>query len=164
MTTTLVSTVVASPVGPLTVVASDSGLRAVLWADEREGRVRLPHVEPGRHEVLDATAAQLGAYFAEGSVGFDLPLDLVGTEFQVETWTALAGIAPGRTITYAEMAVRLGRRRATRAVGGAIGRNPVSIVLPCHRVIGASGSLTGFAGGIEAKRWLLTHEGVRLEP
>ena len=158
LTTHLVSSRVASPVGDLTLVASDVGLRAVLWPIEREGRVRLVDVEPGDHPVLTETAAQLEAYFDGSRTEFDLPLDLVGTDFQVEVWRLLTTIAFGHTSTYGAHAGRLGRPTASQAVGGAIGRNPISIVVPCHRVVGASGALTGFAGGVEAKRWLLDHE------
>jgi len=159
---TLVATIIPTPVGPLTVVASNDGLRAVLWSEERDGRVRLPEFELGEHAVLTDATVQLGQYFAGERVAFELPLDLVGTEFQLAIWRGLAQIPHGATSTYAAEATRVGRPAASRAAGGAIGRNPVSIVLPCHRVIGASGALTGFAGGVGAKRWLLEHEGVRL--
>jgi len=159
---TLVATILPTPVGPLTVVVSDVGLRAVLWQVERDGRVRLPEFRLGEHPVLTDATIQLGQYFAGERFAFELPLDLVGTGFQLAIWQGLAQIPYGETSTYAAEATRLGRPAATRAAGGAIGRNPVSIVLPCHRVIGASGALTGFAGGIGAKRWLLEHEGVRL--
>ena len=152
--------VIDSPIGPLTLIASDAGLRAVLWPDDAEGRVRIDEdlIEQPDHPVLAAAAEQLGEYFAGHRTEFDLPLDLRGTDFQQQVWRSLADIPYGQTTTYAEQADRIGRPRAIRAVGSANGRNPVSIVLPCHRVVGADGSLTGFAGGLEAKRFLLDLE------
>lgn len=155
----LARTTMASPVGTLTLVASDAGLRAVLWEVERPGRVRLPaDVADAAHPVLEATSAQLREYFAGRRTTFDLPLDLHGTAFQVEVWRALGDIAYGRTETYADVARRAGGVEKTRAVAAAIARNPVSIVLACHRVVGRDGSLTGFAGGLPAKRTLLDLE------
>lgn len=152
----------ASPLGPLTLVASDAGLRAVLWSGDDPAQAGLAGPpaagETGPSPVLTETARQLDAYFAGSLRSFDLPLDLHGTPFQQQAWLALADIPYGETRTYAEQAARLGRPAAFRAVGAANGRNPLSIVLPCHRVIGSDGSLTGFAGGLAAKRWLLAHE------
>jgi methylated-DNA-[protein]-cysteine S-methyltransferase len=108
--------------------------------------------------VLEEACCQLDDYFAGRRTSFDLPLDLQGTPFQQDAWRALAEIPFGETRTYAQQAGRLGRPSASRAVGAANGRNPLSIVLPCHRVVGSDGSLTGFAGGLETKRWLLEHE------
>ena len=149
-----------SPVGPLTLVASEHGLRAVLWPDDSDGRVRFSEtmVEDPAHPVLVATATQLDEYFLGARTTFDIALDLVGTEFQVEAWGALCSIDFGATKTYAEQAARIGRPKAVRAIGSANGKNPVSIVVPCHRVVGADGSMTGFAGGIDTKRFLLDHE------
>ena len=147
-----------SPVGRLRIVGGDHGLRAVLWPIERAGRVRLPEVSAAPHIVLDDTRRQLDEYFAGTRRSFDLPLDLRGTEFQGAVWASLTEIPYGETSTYAKQAVGLGRPNAVRAVAGAIGRNPISIVVPCHRVVGADGSLTGFAGGLEAKQHLLHHE------
>ena len=152
----------ASPVGELTLVASDAGLRAVLWPGDAD-RVPLggePAPAPG-HPVLVAAAEQLAAYFDGRRQHFDLPLDLDGTEFQLSVWHALADIPFGDTSTYGEQATAIGRPAAVRAVGAANGRNPVSIVLPCHRIIGKDGSLTGFAGGLDAKRFLLELEAGR---
>ena len=159
-TPTLVSAIVDSPVGPLTLVASDVGLQAVLWPDDSEGRVRFSHdvTEQPQHPTLAAAAQQITEYFAGGREQFDLPLDPQGTEFQVEVWRSLASIPFGETASYGEQAERIGRPKAVRAVGAANGKNPLSIVLPCHRVIGANGSLTGFAGGLDTKRFLLDHE------
>lgn len=146
-----------SPVGRLTLIASEIGLRAVLWDGDAPARPRLatlPRVAP----VLEEACRQLDDYFAGRRTSFDLPLDLQGTPFQQDAWRALAEIPFGETRTYAQQAGRLGRPSASRAVGAANGRNPLSIVLPCHRVVGSDGSLTGFAGGLETKRWLLEHE------
>jgi methylated-DNA-[protein]-cysteine S-methyltransferase len=165
MTTTVPPTLLTAvrhetPVGTLTVVASDRGVRAVLWPDDRPGRVPLVDVVEldGGHPVLDRARTELDEYFAGRRRGFDVPLDLQGTPFQVQVWHALAHIPFGTTSTYLEQARRLGRPTGARAVGAAIGRNPVSVVLPCHRVVGTGGALTGFAGGLDAKRWLLAHE------
>ncbi len=149
----------ASPVGQLGLVASERGLAAVLWERERPGRVVLPAaLEVGQHPLLDETVRQLQAYFKGRLKRFALPLDPHGTEFQRTTWQALSAIPFGTTRTYAQIASDIGRPAAARAVGAANGRNPISIVVPCHRVIGADGSLTGFAGGLEAKAYLLRHE------
>ena len=158
--TQLTSTSYESHVGTLTLVAGDEGLRAVIWPDGRLGRVGLAGEEltPGDAPVLDATAAQLDEYFAGRRTTFDLPLDLHGTPFQLAAWQALAGIPSGETRTYGEQADRIGRPSAVRAIGAANGRNPVSIVLPCHRVIGSNGSLVGFGGGLEVKAALLELE------
>jgi methylated-DNA-[protein]-cysteine S-methyltransferase len=159
MTTELVSTVIDTPVGALTIVASDAGVRAVLWPDDDPSRVRLADASPSpTHPVLVAAVAQLGEYFDGTRTEFDVPLDPVGTDFQRAAWMALRSIPYGETVSYGEQAERLGDRRKARAVGAANGRNPISIVVPCHRVVGASGALTGFAGGTETKAWLLAHE------
>lgn len=166
MSTRWVRAVLASPLGPLTFVGSDRGLRAVLWPHDRAGRVALPDglADAPDHPVLRDAQTQVGEYLRGDRRAFDLPLDLHGTAFQVQAWRALAAIPYGTTVTYAEQAVRLGDVKRTRAVGAANGRNPVSIVLPCHRVVGADGSLTGFAGGLAAKRWLLDLEGADPRP
>lgn len=148
-----------SPVGTLTLVASDVGLVAVLWPDEAPDRVRLAEAsECDDHPVLIAAAAQLDEYFAGTRTAFDLPLAPRGTPFQRDVWLALAAIPFAETRSYAEIARAIGRPTATRAVGAANGRNPLSIVAPCHRVMGANGALTGFAGGLETKLFLLDHE------
>lgn len=148
-----------SPVGRLTFVGSDAGLRAVLWPVERPGRVPLPDkLDPAGHPVLERAMTQVDDYFAGRRRQFDLPLDLQGTAFQVKVWRALGAIGFGATSTYAAEATRLGDANKARAVGAAVGRNPLSIVLPCHRVVGADGRLTGFAGGLDAKRYLLDLE------
>ena len=147
-----------SPVGKLTLVASDAGLRAILWPSERPCRVKLPDISRGDHPVLQATTSQLTEYFAGKRQSFDLPIDLHGTSFQVKAWRSLADIPYGTTASYAEQADRIGAPKAVRAVGTANGRNPISIVLPCHRVVASNGSLAGFAGGLDVKRWLLEFE------
>ena len=149
-----------TPIGDLTLVANEIGLRAVLWPDD-EGRISLPAelAASTTDDVLTTTAFQIEQYFARERTDFDLPLDLHGTDFQRAAWSALADIRYGDTWTYRQQAEHLGRPKAMRAVGAANGKNPISIVLPCHRVIGANGSLTGFAGGLEAKKHLLLLEG-----
>lgn len=153
---TLSTKTIASPVGELTLVASDRGLVAILWENDTPDRVKLGvTVEDGDHPVLLAAEAQLREYFAGSRTRFDLPLDFRGTDFQKSVWAELLAIPFGETRSYGEIAMKLGRPKASRAVGAANGRNPISIVAPCHRVIGANGALTGFAGGIEAKAYLL---------
>jgi methylated-DNA-[protein]-cysteine S-methyltransferase len=158
-TTTLVSTTMESPVGPLTIVASDAGVRAVLWPTDNPKRVPLGDVQPrDDHPLLSIAVEQLGEYFDGRRQNFDLPLDPTGTEFQQSAWTVLRTIPFGTTVSYGEQAEQMGDKRKARAVGAANGRNPISIIVPCHRVVGSNGSLTGFAGGIDTKDWLLTHE------
>jgi methylated-DNA-[protein]-cysteine S-methyltransferase len=146
---------IPSPVGELTLVGSDAGLQAVLFAGEAvpAGATEAPH------PVLDEAARQLHEWFAGERTTFDLPLDLrAATAFQRRAWLALAEIPYATTRSYGEQAGVLGVPRAARAVGAANGRNPLSIVLPCHRLIAANGALTGFSGGLEVKRALLDHE------
>ena len=148
-----------SPVGTLKLVASERALAAILWQDDRAARVRLgAMIEAPDHPVLVETQRQLGEYFAGARDRFDLPLDFHGTDFQKSVWAALLTIPFGETRSYAEIATSLGRPTATRAVGAANGKNPISIVAPCHRVIGSDGSLTGFAGGLDGKKYLLELE------
>ena len=157
-----VYTATDSPVGRLTLVASDDGLAGILWEKERRGRVRLLlDTEDGRHPVLVETRRQLTEYFAGRRQAFSLKLDFNGTAFQKQVWNALLTIPFGETRSYGEIARQIGRPAAARAVGAANGKNPVSIVAPCHRVIGSTGTLTGFAGGLEAKARLLALEGAR---
>ena len=145
-----------SPVGRLKLVASDAGLAAVLWENDVPHRVRLgPMVEGSAHPILVETGRQLAAYFAGNLKAFNIPLDIKGTEFQGRVWAALLTIPFGETRSYGQIARQIGHPAAVRAVGAANGRNPISIVAPCHRVVGASGALTGFAGGLAAKRYLL---------
>jgi methylated-DNA-[protein]-cysteine S-methyltransferase len=145
-----------SPVGELKLVASDKGLVAILWENDSPRRVRLSElVEDEHHPVLVETERQLEEYFAGKRKAFSVALDMRGTRFQKDVWEALLAIPFGETRSYGQLANQLGNPRATRAVGAANGRNPVSIIVPCHRVIGASGKLTGFAGGLDAKARLL---------
>jgi methylated-DNA-[protein]-cysteine S-methyltransferase len=156
---------VASPVGRLKLVASADGLAAILWENDDPGRVRRNIVgEDAGHPVLRAAERQLAEYFAGRRTAFDLPLDFAGTEFQKEVWQALLTIPFGETRTYAQVARQIGRPDAVRAVGAANGKNPISIVAPCHRVIGSNGELTGFAGGLDAKAYLLRLEGAQPRP
>ncbi|PMW97016.1 cysteine methyltransferase [Pseudomonas sp. FW215-R2] len=149
-----------SPVGELKLVANGSRLAAILWENDKPNRVRLgPMNEAPDNPVLMKTAQQLEEYFAGTRSAFDLDLDFAGTEFQKKVWAALLTIPFGETRTYSQIARQIGHPSAVRAVGAANGKNPISIIAPCHRVIGASGKLTGFAGGLEAKERLLTLEG-----
>ncbi len=159
MSTELFSSVTDTPVGELTIVVSSEGVRAILWPDDDPARVRLdtPTVDSG-NRVINATIAQLAEYFEGERTVFDVPLDPVGTAFQRSAWDALRSIPYGTTVSYGEQAERMGDRRKARAVGAANGRNPISIVVPCHRVVGANGALTGFAGGTDTKAWLIAHE------
>lgn len=149
-----------TPFGGLTVVASDDGLRYVTFENDAHPKSysSMKVVDDASHHVAAATVQQLNEYIAGDRTSFDVPLDLIGTEFQVQAWRALADIPFGSTATYAQQAASIGRPTATRAIGAANGRNPVVVVLPCHRVIGADGSLTGFGGGLPVKKWLLEHE------
>jgi methylated-DNA-[protein]-cysteine S-methyltransferase len=147
---------IASPVGALKLVASDDGLAAILW--ERDDPRRVPLTldrEDPSHPTLRLAERQLREYFAGTRRAFDLPLDFVGTTFQRKVWHALLTIPFGETRTYRDIARQIDHPTAVRAVGFANGRNPLSIIAPCHRVLGASGHLTGFAGGLEAKAYLL---------
>jgi methylated-DNA-[protein]-cysteine S-methyltransferase len=148
----------ASPVGTLTLAATDDGLHAIEFPRNRHPANRAGWTE-GQHPVLDLAARQLDEYFAATRRAFDLPLAPRGTDFQRTVWLALAGIAYGETVSYAQLSQRVGKPTAMRAVGAANGRNPLPIVLPCHRVIGADGSLTGFGGGLPTKQFLLELEG-----
>lgn len=159
-----VRTTIASPLGPMLLAASPAGLAGVWFTDQRH----LPAVkviESWRHEpthpVLAAAAKQLATYFLGQSVRFDLPLDFAaGTPFQQAVWHALLPTPAGATLSYGDLARQIGKPSAVRAVGAAVGRNPLSIVVPCHRVLGASGALTGYAGGLQRKTALLKMEGV----
>jgi methylated-DNA-[protein]-cysteine S-methyltransferase len=147
-----------SPVGPLTLVSSPDGELTGLYMDQQRHRPAQSLFGDRDDSLLPQVAVQLEEYFAGRRTRFDLPLKLVGTAFQQEVWTALLDIPYGRTITYGELAERLGKPRAARAVGLANGRNPIGIVVPCHRVVGSTGSLTGYGGGLDRKQHLLSHE------
>lgn len=151
-----------SPVGVLTLIGSEKGLAAILWENDKPGRVHAKaDIKNDTHPVLIETERQLNEYFAGKRNTFSIALDPIGTSFQKEVWAALAGIPYGETRSYGQIAHQLGNPKAVRAVGAANGRNPISIILPCHRVVGATGALTGFAGGLEAKATLLSLEGVK---
>jgi methylated-DNA-[protein]-cysteine S-methyltransferase len=159
-TSTLYSTHIDSPLGGITLAATDQGLAGAWfdhqrhWPDTRGWQIddALP--------VLRQAAAQLGDYFAGRRDGFDLPLDLShGTAFQQSVWQALRAIPAGQTTSYGALSAGVGKPAAVRAVGAAVGRNPISVIVPCHRVLGADGSLTGYAGGLERKTALLELEG-----
>jgi len=148
-----------SPVGPLLLAADDDGLRLIEFFESRHRIKRDDEWHEGDHAVLDLARRQLDEYFRGERHQFDLPLAPRGTPFQREVWQALATIPYGGTISYAQLAMQVSRPKAMRAVGAANGRNPLPIVLPCHRVIGADGSLTGFGGGLPTKQFLLALEG-----
>ncbi len=152
-------TVMKSPVGDITLIADNVSLREIYWPNQKPDRVKFPNLENkdgGR--VLKLAVKQLESYFSGKRKEFNLPLKPVGTEFQKEVWEALRSISYGETVSYGDIARRIGRPKAVRAVGAAIGKNPLSIMIPCHRVIGASGKLTGFAGGLSTKEFLLNLE------
>lgn len=147
-------------IGKLKLVASDKGLTAILWENDKPSRVRLgPLTEDGNHPILLQAERELAEYLEGKRKAFSVKLDPAGTPFQSKIWEALEKIPFGETRSYGEIARQIGKARAVRAVGAAIGRNPISVVVPCHRVIGAHGALTGFAGGLKIKKQLLTLEG-----
>jgi methylated-DNA-[protein]-cysteine S-methyltransferase len=171
---------IASPVGDLVLTATETGLTGVYFPTSRyHPAVRAPSPEEpalsvakgrggqgvreksaeGVQSLLDRVEAQLNEYFAGKRTTFDLPLEPSGTDFQLSVWELLRKIPYGVTTSYGELARRLGEPMASRAVGAANGANPIPIIVPCHRVVGSKGELTGFGGGIERKRWLLEHEG-----
>ena len=150
---------ITSPIGGLKLVASDAGLAAILWEKENPKRVRLGElVENPEHRMLLRAENELNEYFRGERKAFTVPLDMRGTHFQKQVWEALLGIPYGETRSYGHLANQLGNPKATRAVGAANGRNPIAIIVPCHRVIGFDGKLTGFAGGLDAKAHLLKLE------
>lgn len=145
-----------SPVGPLKLVAHEQALVAVMWDHEDHRRVRLAQLsEDLEHPILLQAKQQLEEYFSGHRQQFDLPLDFQGTPFQNAVWQALLTIPYGETRSYRDIALQIGNVKAVRAVGAANGKNPISIITPCHRVIGANGSLVGFAGGLDKKQILL---------
>jgi methylated-DNA-[protein]-cysteine S-methyltransferase len=153
---------ISSPVGRLKLVASERGLAAILWENDDPERVRLePLVEDPSDPILIETERQLASYFAGKLKAFDVPLDFKGTAFQKSVWAALLTIPFGETRSYGDIARQIGRPTASRAVGAANGKNPISIIAPCHRVIGSTGALTGFAGGLATKERLLGLERAR---
>jgi methylated-DNA-[protein]-cysteine S-methyltransferase len=147
-----------TPVGQLKLIASEKGLAAVLWETNDPKRVRFSAERDKSNAILIKTELQLSEYFAGERTKFSIPLDVQGTEFQKSVWRGLLTIPFGETRSYGQLAKLLNHPRASRAVGAAIGKNPVSIIVPCHRVIGSNGELTGFAGGLDVKEKLLRHE------
>jgi len=148
-----------SPVGELKLVAGDKGLAAILWENDDPKRVRLSPLEVNKsHPVLVDAERQLNDYFAGKREAFSVPLNFEGTDFQKKVWNALLTIPFGETRSYGQIATQIGSPKASRAVGAANGKNPVSIIAPCHRVIGCNGKLTGFAGGLKTKAILLELE------
>lgn len=148
-----------SPLGTMLLAATPKGLAGVWFVGQKHGPDTTGWREDAAHPVLHKAIEQLRQYFAGERTHFELTLDLQGTAFQQSVWQALLAIPPGRTTSYGEIGRQLGRPQAARAVGAAVGRNPVSIVVPCHRVLGTSGTLTGYAGGLERKTALLKLEG-----
>jgi len=153
----ILTTTVESPIGPLTLIARDGVLTNVSMHEQRHASA--PPIEAMRDDAwFKDVAAQLGAYFAGELSSFELEMNPLGTSFQRNVWARLCEIPFGETISYGELAQRVGSPNASRAVGLANGRNPIAIIVPCHRVIGANGALTGYGGGLERKSWLLEHE------
>jgi methylated-DNA-[protein]-cysteine S-methyltransferase len=153
------SKVIKSPVGKLTLVANESALIAVLWENEKPNRTRVrEHVAARKHPVLDEAEKQIREYFSGERKTFSLKLEFQGTEFQKTVWRALQKIPFGSTASYSQLAKTIGSPKACRAVGSANGRNPLSIIVPCHRVIGKNGDLAGFAGGLDSKAFLVDLE------
>lgn len=157
-------TFIDSPEGVLKLIATESGLRAVLWPGEINS-LKLPRdmTENPRHPILQKAGKQITEYFMGERINFNLPLDLRGTPFQIAVWRSLSSIAYGSTLSYGQQATLIGHTKAGRAVGRANGCNPVPIVLPCHRVVGADNSLVGFSGGLDLKLSLLCREGVSIK-
>ena len=149
-----------SPIGRLQLVATDQGLSHLLFDQQlgKDSELDGDSAESDTHPVLAAATAQLEEYFAGRRQEFDIPLDLTGTEFQRAAWSALASVPFGETRSYRQQAEAIGRPKAVRAIGAANGKNPVPIVLPCHRIVGSDGSLTGYGGGLPIKVYLLNHE------
>lgn len=153
-----------SPVGQLCLVAHEHALVAVLWENDPPQRVRLVELqEDQQHPILLKAEKQLNEYFQNKRQCFDLPLDFIGTAFQKKVWQALLNIPFGETRTYKQIAEHIGDIKAVRAVGAANGKNPISIIAPCHRVIGVNGKLVGFAGGLENKKILLSIESKQIQ-
>lgn len=145
--------VITSPLGLISITTNGTHIASVVFVDDEKEPTKRPH-DP----LLLECIGQFGAYFSGRLIKFDLPLAPEGTAFQKRVWTELQTIPFGSTASYGELALRLGDAKLTRAVGTANGSNPVAIIIPCHRIIGADGSLTGYAGGLWRKQWLLRHE------
>jgi methylated-DNA-[protein]-cysteine S-methyltransferase len=152
-----------SPIGELTLLANDEGLVGIDWNDDTDHHTAatdgdVTDVDADENDTLRRTVEQLDEYFAGTRTAFDVPLAAPGTTFQHQAWNALVRIPYGETVSYGEQAVMLGDKNKARAVGAANGKNPIPIIVPCHRVVGSNGHLTGFAGGLDTKAWLLDHE------
>ncbi len=168
MSLTLLQKVMPSPTGPLLIFVSEKGLCSVeFYNPDRRALLQkrldrwyaTPKLIDGENEITNLTTTWLEKYFHGDFTGLEIPpLDIRGTDFELATWQELKNIPIGQTVTYGELAGRVGKPQGARAVGGCVGRNPVAIIIPCHRVIGSDGSLTGFGGGLENKKWLLVHE------
>lgn len=150
-------TVVEAPIGGLLLLSDGASLTG-LYLESQDGRLEPDGLWVRDDSSLKAAVEQLAAYFAGDLRRFDVPLAPRGTEFQRRVWDALRAVPFGTTVSYAELARRIGMPRAARAVGLAVGRNPIAIIIPCHRVVGSDGGLTGYAGGLALKSWLLDHE------
>jgi methylated-DNA-[protein]-cysteine S-methyltransferase len=156
---TTIYTTTPSPVGELTLLASDKALVGLYWDVSDVDGLLAGAKRDGSHLILKQAVAELAEYFAGTRTTFGVPVAFThGTDFQKQCWEALKGIPYGQTYSYGQQAQRIGRPKAVRAVGGANGANPISIIVPCHRVVGADGSLTGFGGGVERKAYLLALE------
>lgn len=152
-------TIMESPVGDITLIADNDSLCAVYWPNQRPDSKKFPGLKrKDGSKVLRSVVKQLNSYFKGKRLDFDLPLNPVGTDFQEQVWEALTSIGYGKTVSYGDIANKIGNPKAVRAVGAAIGKNPISIIIPCHRVIGSNGKLTGFAGGLSTKEFLLDLE------
>ncbi|HFR3977434.1 TPA: methylated-DNA--[protein]-cysteine S-methyltransferase [Streptococcus suis] len=154
-----VKTIYQSPLGPMSLVAGDKGLRGAWFEGQKYFEAGLKEEAVlGSHPILDQTRLLLDAYFSGQEVDFTaLQLDAIGTDFQEKVWALLKEIPHGQTTSYGQLARQLGQRSG-QAIGGAVGRNPYSIIVPCHRVLNQKGQLTGYAGGLDKKIWLLQHE------
>jgi methylated-DNA-[protein]-cysteine S-methyltransferase len=152
--------ILSSPVGPLYAYSNSEAVCALLWDESEDNKFSrdAQFVDAGSHPILARLEQQLKEYFSGTRLEFDLPLEPVGSKFQLAVWNALRKIPFGETRSYSEQAFMIGNPKAVRAVGAANGKNPISIVVPCHRVIGKNGDLTGFGGGIAVKQFLLDHE------
>ena len=150
---------ITTPVGELILIGSDKGLSALLWEDDSINRVKVTsEIQDYNNSILKQAESEINEYFLGTRKSFTVLLDPIGTDFQLRVWSELNKIPYGKTISYKELAERIGNPNASRAVGGASSKNPISIIVPCHRVIGSSGKLTGFAGGLEVKSKLLNLE------
>jgi methylated-DNA-[protein]-cysteine S-methyltransferase len=154
-----------TPVGNIQLIAHADALVAILWENEDFSRIKLPTESENRsHPILLETERQLIEYFENKRQAFDVPIELIGTVFQKKVWEVLLTIPFGKTISYGAIAKQLGDPKTVRAVGGALNKNPISIIVPCHRVVGATGSLVGFAGGLSNKSILLNIENPHKQP